>query len=163
MAPGAGRPALVFIGFMGAGKTSAARAAAADLGLFLAAETARDTLAAPHLAGALFRQVADDWPESPYTPKALLALGLVDSVWADSARALLTTRYAASPYVAYVQGTSLPEYQSLEDSLRAFSLRAQSRPRPVQPTRPGQPAGRRQQPNEPDGQMTPRRRRELVE
>src|SRR3954449_6843021 len=32
MAPGAGRGALVFIGFMGAGKTSAARAVAADFG-----------------------------------------------------------------------------------------------------------------------------------
>jgi hypothetical protein len=141
-----------------AADSSAARAATADLGLFLAAETARDTLAAPRLAGALFRQVADEWPDSPYAPKALLALGMVDPAWADSARALLTARYAASPYMAYVQGTPLPEYQALEDSLQAFALRAQTRAKPHQPARPGQPAGRRHQPAEPEGQAPTRRR-----
>ena len=146
-----------------AADSSAARAATADLRLFLAAETARDTLGAPKLAGALFRQVADDWPDSPYAPKALLALGVVDPGWADSARALLTARYAASPYVAYVQGTSLPDYQALEDSLQAFALRAQTpvqrgQPgRPGQPGSPAQPAGRRPQPGEPEGR-TPARR-----
>jgi hypothetical protein len=142
-----------------AADSSAARAATADLGLFLAAETARDTLSAPRLAGALFRQVADDWPDSPYAPKALLALGMVDPAGADSARALLTTRYAASPYVAFVQGTPVPEYQALEDSLQAFSLRARARPQPSIPVRAGQ-GGRRQQPPDSGGQ-TPRRREPL--
>ncbi len=44
-----------------------------DLRLFLAAESARDTLAAPHVAGELFRRIVAEWPESPYAPKALLA------------------------------------------------------------------------------------------
>jgi hypothetical protein len=142
-----------------AADSSAARAATADLGLFLAAETARDTLLAPRLAGALFRQVADDWPDSPYAPKALLALGMVDPAGADSARALLTTRYAASPYVAFVQGTPLPEYQALEDSLQAFSLRARARPQPSVPVRASQPGGRQQPPE--SGGQTPRRREPL--
>jgi hypothetical protein len=145
-----------------AADSSAAHVTTADLRLFLAAEAARDTLAAPRLAAALFRQVADDWPDSPYTPKALLALGMVDPEWADSARAVLTTRYAASPYVAYVRGTPLPEYQALEDSLQAFSLQARPRPQPTRPIRASQPGGRRQQPGESEGQ-TPPRRRELAE
>jgi hypothetical protein len=123
----------------------------ADMRLFLAAELARDTLTAPRLAGSLFRQVADDWPDSPYAPKALLALGMVDPAWADSARTLLAGRYAASPYVAYVQGTPLPEYQALEDSLQAFTIRAQPRVPHRQPVREGQSA-RRRRPLEPDGQ-----------
>ena len=133
-----------------AGDSSTARAAAADLRLFLAAELARDTLAAPLLASSLFRRVADDWPESPYAPKALLAVGMLDPVWADSAHALLASRYAESPYVAYVQGNALPEYKALEDSLQAFSLVAQAAPREArpnqQPGHPGQPEGGRRPP-----------------
>jgi hypothetical protein len=151
-----------------AADSSAARATTADLRLFLAGEIARDTLGAPRLAGALFRQVASDWPDSPYAPKALLALGMVDPAWADSAHALLAARYAASPYVAYVQGTAPPEYQALEDSLQAFALGAGSRTerrepkpgenaRPGEPTAPGQPAGRRQQPGERNGRAPVRR------
>ena len=136
--------------------SSTARAAMADMRLFLAAEIARDTLTAPRLAGSLFRQVADDWPDSPYAPKALLALGMVDPAWADSARTLLAGRYAASPYVAYVQGTPLPEYQALEDSLQAFSIRAQPRPQPRKPVREGPPPTRRR-PLEPDDQAPARR------
>jgi hypothetical protein len=129
--------------------SSAARAAMADMRLFLAAEIARDTLTAPRLAGSLFRQVAEDWPDSPYAPKALLALGMVDSAWADSAHALLAGRYAASPYVAYVQGTPLPEYQALEDSLQAFSIRTQPKPQPRRPVPEGPLPGRRR-PAEPE-------------
>ncbi|HKT60036.1 MAG TPA: hypothetical protein VJQ46_08285, partial [Gemmatimonadales bacterium] len=44
-----------------------------DLRLFLGAESARDSIHAPLLAATLFRQVADEWPASPYAPKALLA------------------------------------------------------------------------------------------
>lgn len=137
-----------------ASDSSAARAPTADLGLFLAAELARDTLASPVLASSLFRRVADDWPDSPYAPKALLAAVMLDSVWADSARALLSTRYAASPYVAYIQGNPLPEYQALEDSLKAFDLAthaARRRPgRPGQPVEPVRP-GNRREPVNPDG------------
>jgi hypothetical protein len=144
-----------------ASDSSGARAAAADLRLFLAAEVARDTLAAPHLAGSLFHRLAEDWPDSPYAPKALLALGMLEPAWADSARALLDTRYAASPYVAYVQGTALPEYQALEDSLQAFALTAaqthRDAPRGGQHALPGPPGARRQQ-TEPQAPGTTRRR-----
>jgi hypothetical protein len=132
-----------------ASDSSAARATASDLRLFLAAEVARDTLAAPHLAGSLFRRIAEDWPDSPYAPKALLAVGMLEPAWSDSARTLLDTRYAASPYVAYVQGYAVPEYKTLEDSLQAFALTSQARrtepaPRPGQPAQPVAPGGRRQ-------------------
>jgi outer membrane protein assembly factor BamD (BamD/ComL family) len=146
-----------------ASDSSAARAATADLRLFLAAELARDTLAAPALSTSLFRRVVDDWPDSPYAPKALLAVVMLDPAWADSARDLLATRYAASPYVAYVQGNPLPEYQALEDSLKAFDVATQAvRRRP--PTRPGQPTppvrpGVRRQPTEPDAPGAARRPR----
>jgi hypothetical protein len=133
-----------------AADSSAARATAADLRLFLAAEVARDSLAAPVLAASLFRRVADDWPESAYAPKALFALAMLDPASAESAQALLATRYALSPYVAYTQGTSLPEYQALEDSLQAFASnrgRPAARPttQPGRTRRPGQPV-------EPEGQ-----------
>jgi hypothetical protein len=141
-----------------ASDSSAARSATSDLRLFLAAETARDTLGTPLLAASLFRRVADDWPDSPYAPKALLAVGMLDPAWADSAHTLLASRYASSPYVAYVQGNPPPEYQALEDSLQAFAI--QTRPRDRQPTRPGQPAGadRRRPPAEPDVPSPTRRR-----
>ena len=60
-----------------------------DLRLFLAAETARDSLEAPALAETLFRRLADDWPASPYAPKALLAGGLLDP---DGGRVPRSTR-----------------------------------------------------------------------
>ena len=131
-----------------ASDSSAARVPTADLRLFLAAELARDTVGAPVLATSLFRRVVDDWPDSPYAPKALLAVVMLDPAWADSARALLAAQYAASPYVAYVQGNPLPEYQALEDSLKAFDVATQAasrRPatRPGQPARPARPGNRR--------------------
>ena len=44
-----------------------------DLRLFLGAEEAHEILHAPPLAANLFRQLATQWPDSPYAPKALLA------------------------------------------------------------------------------------------
>jgi len=131
-----------------ASDSSAARAATADLRLFLAADLARDTLEAPLLAASLFRRVADEWPDSPYAPKALLAVGMLAPAWADSARDLLATRYATSPYVAYVQGNALPEYKALEDSLQAFALASQARERQPSPGRAGHPVppGNRRRP-----------------
>jgi hypothetical protein len=92
-----------------------------DLRLFLVAEVARDSLGAPVLAAALFRRIVEDVPNSPYAPKALLAAQQLDSSWADSARTLLSNRYAASPYAALVRGEEAPAYQLLEDSLRTFA------------------------------------------
>ncbi|MGH7526870.1 MAG: tetratricopeptide repeat protein, partial [Gemmatimonadales bacterium] len=64
-----------------------------DLHLFLAAESSRDSLAAPALAASLFRRIVDQWPDSPYAPKALLAGRQLDPAWADSALAILSERY----------------------------------------------------------------------
>ncbi len=91
-----------------------------DLRLFLAAETARDTLIAPELAGGLFRQVVETWPDSPYAPKAMLAGRLLDPEWGEAMRPLLEEKYAASPYLAYLRGENSDGYRALEDSLAAY-------------------------------------------
>jgi hypothetical protein len=93
-----------------------------DLRLFLAAEIVRDSLGAPVLAAALFRRIVEGSPSSAYAPKALLAAQQLDSTGADTARALLSERYAASPYAALIRGEEAPGYQLLEDSLRIFAI-----------------------------------------
>ena len=132
---------------LAAGDSMSAGAAEADLRLFLAAETARDSLAAPALAASLFRSIVEATPDSPYAPKAILAGQILDPVWGESAVPLLEARYAGSPYVAYLQGTEPYGYRELEDSLQSFALRlgAAGRPGARQPgvgpdslrTRPG--------------------------
>jgi hypothetical protein len=92
-----------------------------DLMLFLAAELARDSLRAPRLAATLMRRVAGEWPESPYAPKALLALVALDSSAAEAARLDLETLYGASPYVAVTHGIADSTYRTLEDSLGTFA------------------------------------------
>ena len=123
-----------------------------DLRLFLAAELARDTLAAPRIAGELFRRIVSEWPASPYAPKALLAAQLVDSTWADSAQALLTERYTNSPYLAVLRGEPADGYRALEDSLLAFAATLPTSPRPAvrgRPIRPGEPDAPRRRVREP--------------
>jgi hypothetical protein len=118
--------------------------ARSDLRLFLAAETARDGLAAPRLAEALFRQIPEQWPFSPYAPKAILAAQSLNPAWLDSARTLLDERYWDSPYLAIVRGEITPEYRQLEDSLGAYAVllavpqTAGPRRRPLPAPRPGQ-------------------------
>ena len=107
---------------MAASDSATAGAAQADLHLFLAAETARDSLAAPALAASLFRTIVDATPDSPYAPKAILAGQALDPVWGASAVPLLEARYAASPYVAFLQGAEPYGYRELEDSLQMFAL-----------------------------------------
>jgi tetratricopeptide (TPR) repeat protein len=97
-----------------------------DLRLFLAAEAARDSLFAPDLAEGIFQRILREWPESPYAPKAALAAQQVNPEWADSARALLETRYFTSPYLAMIRGEEASAYRQLEDSLGAFAT-AQAR------------------------------------
>jgi tetratricopeptide (TPR) repeat protein len=92
-----------------------------DLRLFMAAESARDSLRAPRLAQFLWRRVVDTWPASPYAPKAILAAQQLDPTWADSARALLEERYLDSPYLAMIRGDVDPAYRQLEDSLGAYA------------------------------------------
>jgi tetratricopeptide (TPR) repeat protein len=94
----------------------------ADLRTFVAAEMARDSVGAPRLASRLFRRLVAQWPDSPYAPKALLALIALDSAGADTLRLRLTEQYATSPYLAVIEGRESPAYQALEDSLRRFVL-----------------------------------------
>jgi hypothetical protein len=118
-----------------------------DLRLFLAAETARDSLQAPRLARTLWRRILDTWPDSPYAPKAILAAQQLDSTWADSARALLQERYPNSPYLAMIRGEDPPDYRQLEDSLGAYAAalaasRAGAVRRPVRDDVPSRPVRR---------------------
>jgi tetratricopeptide (TPR) repeat protein len=101
-----------------------------DLRLFLAAESARDSLGAPRVAGTIFRRILEDWPASPYAPKVILAVQQLESNWGDSARALLAERYLDSPYLAMIRGTATTEYRQLEDSLGAFAASLAARPAP---------------------------------
>jgi len=92
-----------------------------DLRLFLAAEAARDSLRAPGLAEGLFHRILEDYPNSSYAAKVVLAVQQLDSTWADSARGLLEGRYLNSPYLAVIRGGSSEEYRQLEDSLGAYA------------------------------------------
>jgi tetratricopeptide (TPR) repeat protein len=126
-----------------------------DLRLFLAGEVARDSLKARTVASELFRRIVDQWSDSPYAPKALLAAQLLDSTFADSAQVLFTGRYYDSPYMAMIRGDSADGYRVLEDSLQAFAakLPAGRAPPPGVRRRPGQPnppGGDRRRPREPD-------------
>ena len=131
-----------------------------DLMLFLAGELARDSLRAPGLAADLMRRVALDWPESPYAPKALLAVIALDPAGADAARSDLESLYGASPYVAVTQGITDSTYHTLEDSLGSYAVawlaavRSPARNRST--VRPGERRPARASPGDPE----PRRRRE---
>lgn len=107
-----------------------------DLRLFLAAELARDSLAAPRLAEAIFRRVLEEWPASPYAPKVIFAVQQLNSNWGDSARALLEERYLESPYLAMTRGDATTEYRQLEDSLGAFAASLATQPVPRVRRRP---------------------------
>jgi tetratricopeptide (TPR) repeat protein len=110
-----------------------------DLRLFFAAEAARDSLIAPRLAERVFRRILDEWPDSPYAPKAVFAAQQLNPAWADSARGLLETRYMESPYLAMTRGEEDPAFRQLEDSLGAFAaarVPPAARPRPGAPRRP---------------------------
>jgi hypothetical protein len=120
-----------------------------DIRVFLAAEAARENLKAPKLAELLFRKIPEQWPFSAYAPKAILNAQQLNPSWTDSARALLDRQYYDSPYVAMVEGQTVPEYRQLEDSLGAFAATLavnrtgdRARRRPL----PGQQPGRRPQP-----------------
>lgn len=131
-----------------------------DLRLFFGAESARDSIGAPTLAASLFRQVADEWPFSPYAPKALLAAGRLDPAAADMARVRLDSLYVDSPYLAVARGEDAPGYKALEDSLEAFALahRGGAPKRPVEGPGPG---GRvRPAPDGPVEPVRPRRQRQ---
>jgi hypothetical protein len=90
-----------------------------DLRLFLVGEFFRDSLDAPQPAGQIFLRLAHDHPTSMVAPKALLAATQLDAARRDSIRAVLETRYPASPYTLFVQGRDSEAFRLAEDSLRA--------------------------------------------
>ena len=100
--------------------TLAAAPKAADAFWFLRAELLRDSLHAGRLAAAAFAAMATEFPDSPWTPKALVAAIAAGSPATDSLREVLAQRYGASPYARAALGAGGGDsaYASLEDSLR---------------------------------------------
>lgn len=115
--------------------SAAAGAPSSDMRLFLAAESARDSLGMRRLAINLFRRMAEEYPSSPYAPKALLALGAIDSTSAQLTDSLLHERYAESPYLLAARGEDAPGFSALEDSMLTFA-NGLRRARPINPNRP---------------------------
>lgn len=118
-----------------------------DLRLFLAGELGRDSIDAPRFAAVQFHRILDQWPESPFAPKALLALIVLEPGQADSLQGRMRLTYASSPYLQLVDGSDSPELTVLEDSLYRFAVSFRpegaptGRPRPgAQPNRP-RPSG----------------------
>jgi len=87
---------------------------------FERAEVLRDSLRAVRLAAVDFAEMARLFPASPWTPKGLVAAIAAGHPHADSLRALLRQRYAASPYALASAGESAgaEAFAALEDSLR---------------------------------------------
>lgn len=108
-----------------------------DMRLFVGAEVARDSLGATRLAEWLLSDMITHWPESPYTPKALLSLAMLSPDSADAYRDELESRYSNSPYLAVTRGADPPAYQHLEDSLWAFSRTMRVNTPRTRPGRPG--------------------------
>jgi tetratricopeptide (TPR) repeat protein len=140
-----------------------------DLRLFLGAEEARDAVAAPVLATVLFRRLADEWPASPYAPKALLAAGRLVPADAEDSRARLDSLYRDSPYLAVLRGEDPPAYRVLEDSLQKFAVSQMAigrhqvppsvRRRLIEDDKANEPVRRRER--RPADEGTPRTRRGL--
>ena len=107
-----------------------------DLEMFLTAEAARDSLKAPLLAASLFRQLAEGWPQSPYVPKAILAMAVLDSENAATYYQSLLYLYPESPYLQFIDGVSTPAFRALEDSLRTYAFARTGQGTPVQGARP---------------------------
>lgn len=100
-----------------------------DLQLFLAAEASRDSLNAPGLSEYAFRRLLRDFPQSPYAPKAVLALAAQGDMDPDSATAVIRRDYDGSPYLMVAQGMGEESFTRLEDSLRLYTMRFSARVR----------------------------------
>lgn len=88
------------------------------LGLFGAAEIARERLGAPILARGLYLAYADQVPDAPWTAKALLAA--LDVTEDAGGRAWLRSRLegrSESPYVLAARGEPAPGLEPLEEEL----------------------------------------------
>jgi tetratricopeptide (TPR) repeat protein len=121
----------------------AADTSAPDAHWFERGELLRDSLHASALAAQDFALMADRFPASPWTPKALVAAIAAGAPGADSLRALLERRYRDSPYTISALGGAGPAqaYAQLEDSLH--TLLAVSGTREEDESRPGGMVGRR--------------------
>jgi tetratricopeptide (TPR) repeat protein len=99
-----------------------------DARWFLRAELLRDSLRARGLAAQAFAAMGERYPDSPWTPKALLAAIAADHPAADSLRGVLDVRYADSPYRRAAAGAVSPAeaeaYRVLEDSLLRLGVLA---------------------------------------
>jgi tetratricopeptide (TPR) repeat protein len=98
----------------------AAAATTPDAFWFWRAEVLRDSLHAGRLAATDYAEMAGRFPDSPWTPKGLVAAIAAGHPAADSLRALLQGRYARSPYAVAAAGRPGEDsaYSALEDSLR---------------------------------------------
>lgn len=93
------------------------------------------------MASLLFQRVVETWPDSPYAPKAMLAVADLQPLLAPALHQVLLMGYSESPYVAVLSGGDFPAYRSLEDSLRSYAASRTVAPRPEQDRR-AQPARR---------------------
>ena len=122
-----------------------------DLRFFLAAESARDGLQARGLAQTLFRRIPEQWPDSPYAPKAILAAQQLNDGWIDSAHVLLEERYFDSPYLATIRGEATSDYRHLEDSLGAYAAALAAAKAAKERPRSAPPGARRRRPQPASG------------
>ncbi|HXY68376.1 MAG TPA: hypothetical protein VEH62_02940 [Gemmatimonadales bacterium] len=130
----AGRDAQTTLRLLARLDTLAASPRAPDAFWFLRAELLRDSLGAARLAAGAFVAMADSYPQSPWTPKALVAAIAAGYPAPDTVRDLLASRYAGSPYTLAAEGSSAggdSAYVVLEDSLRRTLAVAGPSARPV--------------------------------
>jgi hypothetical protein len=93
------------------------RQPANDIAALRAAELARDSLRAPHLAAQLFLTLPARWPESVFAPKAIVAAMALEPARGDSLLAVLDRAYPSSPYTQALHGLAAPGFAAAEDSL----------------------------------------------
>jgi tetratricopeptide (TPR) repeat protein len=98
----------------------AAQAEAADAWWLARGELLRDSLGAGAWATLSFGEMADRFPDSPWTPKGLLAAIAGGHPRAEELAVLMRTRYEFSPYTRAVVGPTddAQGFAMLEDSLR---------------------------------------------
>lgn len=118
-----------------------------DLATFMLAESVRDGLPAPRVAAQLFAAIPAFWPESPYAPKALLALARLEPENAEMIIHAMECVYPGNPYLLLAEGEVTPAVLALEDSLQNYTGGAGAgRAAPgVRRAPPPTPAGQRQQ------------------
>lgn len=95
-----------------------------DLMLFALGELARDSLGSSHMSSWFFARIEREWPQSPYTAKAIFARIELEPDSADVLRSRVRA-LAANPYVAAANGEAAGRATAarLEDSLSTFISR----------------------------------------